>query len=53
VIFLSKANKPHDADAHAHNDHGVDGPGYASPQAAIEEADRETAVTFNPSRVHL
>jgi selenium-binding protein 1 len=39
---MSDANQPHDADAHHEHDHGVDGPGYASPQAAIEEADRET-----------
>ena len=27
------------------HDRGVEGPGYATPQAAIEEADREKTVT--------
>ena len=43
---MSDADQPHDADPHAHHDHdhdrGVEGPGYATPQAAIEEAERET-----------
>ena len=41
---MSDADQPHDAAPHAHHDHdrGVEGPGYATPQAAIEEAERET-----------
>lgn len=39
---MSDAEQPADSEAHEHHDHGdVEGPGYATPQAAIEEADRE------------
>jgi selenium-binding protein 1 len=37
---MSDAEQP-SADAHAHHDHGHDGPGYATPQAAIEESTPE------------
>ena len=38
---MSDAEHP-GGEAHAHHDHGgVEGPGYATPQAAIEESDRE------------
>ena len=40
---MSDAERPGDAEPHAHHDHedGVEGPGYATPQAAIEDAERE------------
>jgi len=40
---MSDSEQPPEAEGHAHHDHdhGVEGPGYATPQAAIEEADRE------------
>jgi len=42
---MSDADQRGDAEPHAHHDHdhehGVEGPGYATPQAAIEEAERE------------
>jgi selenium-binding protein 1 len=40
---MSDAEQPGDAEPHAHHDHDreVEGPGYATPQAAIEEAGRE------------
>ncbi|MEF8908007.1 MAG: selenium-binding protein SBP56-related protein, partial [Haloarculaceae archaeon] len=40
---MSDAEQPGEAEAHDHHDHdhGVDGPGYATPQAAIEEAEPE------------
>jgi selenium-binding protein 1 len=42
---MSDADQRGDAEPHAHHDHdhgtGVEGPGYATPQAAIEESERE------------
>ena len=41
---MSDAERPDEAgahDHHDHHDHGVEGPGYATPQAAIEESERE------------
>ena len=42
---MSDSEQPPETASHDHHDHGhdhaVDGPGYATPQAAVEEADRE------------
>ena len=47
---MSDTESPDEAAAHEHHehDHDVEGPGYATPQAAIEEAERET-VAYVPS----
>ncbi|MFB6298565.1 MAG: selenium-binding protein SBP56-related protein, partial [Salinirussus sp.] len=39
---MSDAEQPGESTASSHDhDHGVEGPGYATPQAAIEQADPE------------
>jgi selenium-binding protein 1 len=43
---MSDSEQPPETAGHGHHDqghtHDVDGPGYATPQSAVEEADRET-----------
>ena len=42
---MSDSEQPPETARHGHHDHGhdhaVDGPGYATPQSAVEQADRE------------
>ena len=42
---MSDSEQPPETAGHGHHDHGydhaVDGPGYATPQSAVEQADRE------------
>jgi selenium-binding protein 1 len=49
---MSDAEQP-PTGAHEHHDHdSTDGPGYATPQAAIEQADREQTAYLIETRAH-